>query len=225
MGGASSISLGARRRQRRAHKEQSECRRERRPGADAKGAEKSAAKATAKAEKPAKSEPKADKKNAATGRGSPEAVQKRRVARRFNDLLTGGGRATAEARDGRTEKRRARLLRDLAKGQGKQGQLKPIDVLANVNELLELNEPIASIRKNLKTKLSLPGSPEQVVKALRDVHTAYGFRADAYRLLGLPHDVLVAAKLLDPSAPRRGRPRKDKGGEAEGGEAEGGEEG
>lgn len=188
--------------------------------AEPKGAEKATSKASAKAEKPAS---KAEKKVAASGRGSPEAVQKRRVARRFNDLLTGGGRATSESRDGRTEKRRARLLRDLAKGQGKQGQLKPIDVLTNVNELLELNEPIASIRKNLKTKLSLPGSPEQVVKALRDVHAAYGFKPDAYRLLGLPHDVLVAAKLLDPNAPRRGRPRKDK--DDEGGEESGDEAG
>ncbi len=48
-------------------------------------------------------------------RGSPEAIEKRRAARLFNDIL-GGRSAGAKKLDGRTEKRRQRLLRELEAG-------------------------------------------------------------------------------------------------------------
>ena len=53
----------------------------------------------------------------ANKRGSPEAVEKRRVARMFNDLL--GDKSARNKLDGRTEKRRKRLLRELASGKAR----------------------------------------------------------------------------------------------------------
>src|SRR5690348_3780402 len=65
-------------------------------------------------------------------RASADAVEKRRAARRFNDLLLGGDRPG----DGRTERRRRRLLEELAEGVAHRGRraLKPIDVLSRVEE-------------------------------------------------------------------------------------------
>src|SRR5579862_8479460 len=75
-------------------------------------------------------------------RGSPEAIEKRRVARLFNDILGGQG-AGAHKRDGRTEKRRQRLLRELELGKARGSrELKPLDVLHRVHELLGLGEPL-----------------------------------------------------------------------------------
>src|SRR5271163_3885601 len=83
-------------------------------------------------------------------RGSPEAIEKRRVARLVNDILGGRG-AGAHKRDGRTEKRRQRLMRELEAGKARGArELKPLDVLQRVNELLELGEPLSSIRKIAK---------------------------------------------------------------------------
>src|SRR5689334_230828 len=84
-----------------------------------------------------------------TRRGSPEAIEKRRAARAFNDLLSGGARVV---RDGRTEKRRQRLLSELERGTARAGAqpLKPIDVLSRVQALLELGETVAAIKKACK---------------------------------------------------------------------------
>jgi hypothetical protein len=147
---------------------------------------------------------------AATGRSSLEAIRKRRVARRLNDLLSGKGLLSAEGRDRRTEKRRQRLLAELEKGtkKGAREPLKPIEILQRVNELLEIGEPVSSIRKAARVR-STPALPiESAVEVLREVHAAYRFRPETYRFLGLPHEVLVAAKLADANAPRRGRPPK-----------------
>src|SRR5262245_49660685 len=77
-------------------------------------------------------------------RGSAEAIEKRRVARRFNDLL--GGRLTnASKLDGRTQKRRLRLLKELEDGKTRSGRLlQPLDVLSHVEELLDIGEPVAA---------------------------------------------------------------------------------
>lgn len=93
-------------------------------------------------------------------RGSPEAIEKRRAGRFFNDVL--GGRRTGDGRrDGRTEKRRQRLLHELEKGVARGSrELKPLDVLQRVQELIELGEPISSIRKVAKVrKTAVPPSP------------------------------------------------------------------
>src|SRR5271163_2347216 len=85
-------------------------------------------------------------------RGSPEAIEKRRAARQFNDVLGGRG-ASAQKLDGRTEKRRQRLLKELADGMARgRRDLKPLDVLQRVQELMDLGETIGSIRKVAKVR-------------------------------------------------------------------------
>lgn len=140
-------------------------------------------------------------------RGSPEAIEKRRVARLFNDILGGRG-AGAHKRDGRTEKRRQRLMRELESGKSRGArELKPIDILQHVNELLSLGEPLSSIRKVTKVRKSAV-PPESVVEVVTRLHKAYGFRPECYRFVGVGDDVLRSAGVLDADTPRRGRARK-----------------
>ena len=85
-------------------------------------------------------------------RGSPEAIEKRRAGRLFNDVLGGRG-VGPHKRDGRTEKRRQRMIRELESGKVRGSrELKPLDVLQRVHELLELGEPLRSIRKVAKAE-------------------------------------------------------------------------
>lgn len=140
-------------------------------------------------------------------RGSPEAIEKRRAARLFNDVL--GGRAgSASKRDGRTEKRRQRLLRELESGKARGARdLKPLDVLQRVHELLELGEPLRAIRKVVKVRKSaLP--LETMVDVVGRLHKAYGFRPECYRFVGVGEDVLRSAGVLSADAARSGRARR-----------------
>lgn len=125
------------------------------------------------------------------GRGSAEAIEKRRVARQLNTLF-GGGNSQPGKLDGRTEKRRQRLLKELKDGRAGQA-LKPIEIIAHANELLEMGETLSTIRKNgVKTsKLELDGSPEKVETVLR-AQEAYGFRAEVWKLLGIDLTELTA---------------------------------
>ena len=137
-------------------------------------------------------------------RASPEAVEKRRAARLFNKAMLGEGRGGRA--DGRTERRRRRLLEELAKGAtrgGKRG-LKPIDVLARVQELLALGEPLASIRKACPKPRPVEATPE-VIEGVRRIHEAYAFPADAYAFVGLDVEALHAAGVL-PDRADRARP-------------------
>src|ERR1700722_5987544 len=136
-------------------------------------------------------------------RGSPEAIEKRRVARLFNDILGGRGNG-AHKRDGRTEKRRQRLMRELESGKVRGSrELKPLDVLQRVNELMTLGEPLSSIRKIAKVrKATVP--PDSMVEVVTRLHKAYGFRAECYRFVGVGDDVLRSAGVLGSEAPRRG---------------------
>src|SRR5580704_16720679 len=85
-------------------------------------------------------------------RGSPEAIAKRRAGRHFNDVLAGRGPAAPKL-DGRTEKRRQRLLKELEDGKARGHRvLKPLDVLQRVQELMDLGEPLSSIRKVAKVR-------------------------------------------------------------------------
>jgi hypothetical protein len=140
-------------------------------------------------------------------RGSPEAIEKRRAARLFNDVVGGRG-AGRHSRDGRTEKRRQRMMRELESGKIRGSrELKPLDVLQRVHELLELGEPLRSIRKVTKVRRSAV-SPEARVEVVGRLHKAYGFRPECYRFVGVGDDVLRSAGVLSGDFPRHGRARR-----------------
>jgi hypothetical protein len=131
-------------------------------------------------------------------RGSPEAIEKRRAARMFNDVL--GGSNSSGKLDGRTEKRRQRLLHELETGKARgKRDLKPLDVLQHVQELLEMGEPIAAIRKVTKSKRPPAelGNAEEVATVIGRLHRAYGFRPEAYRFVGIGDEVLRTAGVLE----------------------------
>ena len=143
-------------------------------------------------------------------RGSPEAIEKRRAARLFNDVL--GGRGTgARKLDGRTEKRRQRLLAELKSGKARGNHdLKPLDVLQHVEELLSLGEPLASIRKVAKVRKSQV--PEEAMHdAVVRLHKAYNFKPETYRFVGIGDEILRSAGVLDDGAPKKIRPKKKHG--------------
>lgn len=121
-------------------------------------------------------------RKAATGRGSAEAIEKRRVARQLNSLLSSGAKRGAKL-DGRTEKRRERLIEELR--DGRRGRaLKPIDFVSNVNELLDLGESVASLKKAGVRARKTQATPE-LLEVVRRTQQAYGFREEAWKLLGL----------------------------------------
>ncbi len=134
-------------------------------------------------------------------RGSPEAVEKRRAARLFNEVLGGGG--SRGPLDGRTEKRRQRLLGELEAGATRSArELKPIDVLLRVQELLELGEPLGTIRKVAKVRRAII-DPDNLVEIVGRLHKAYGFRPEAYRFVGVDDALLRSAGVLPGDGPRR----------------------
>jgi hypothetical protein len=125
------------------------------------------------------------------GRGSAEAIEKRRVARQLNTLFGGGGTGSGKL-DGRTEKRRQRLLKELKEGKGGK-ELKPIEIITHANELLEMGETLSSIRKNgvRAAKIELADSPERADTVMR-AQEAYGFRPEVWKLLGIDLDEITA---------------------------------
>jgi len=140
-------------------------------------------------------------------RGSPEAIEKRRAARLFNDILGGRG-AGPHKRDGRTEKRRQRLMRELESGKVRGSRdLKPLDVLVRVHELMELGEPLRSIRKVAKVRKPLV-TADEMVEVVGRLHRAYGFRPECYRFVGVGDDVLRSAGVLTADSVKRARSRK-----------------
>ena len=150
-------------------------------------------------------------------RGSPEAIEKRRAARQFNDVLGGRG-ASSQKLDGRTEKRRQRLLKELEAGKARgHRDLKPLDVLQRVQELMDLGEPLSSIRKVAKVrKNSL--APDAILGVVQRLHEAYGFRPEAYRFVGIADEVLRGAGVLGepgrgaaPGGSKRGKGSKGTG--------------
>jgi hypothetical protein len=126
------------------------------------------------------------KRSITGGRGSAEAIEKRRVARQLNALF--GPEGENGKRDGRTEKRRLRLLKELKEGRAGKA-LKPIEVITHANELLSLGETLSSIRKNgvraLKNDTNFSGAQ---LEAVRRAQSAYGFRPEAWKLLGVEVD-------------------------------------
>jgi hypothetical protein len=142
-------------------------------------------------------------------RGSPEAIEKRRVARVFNDILGGSG-AAAHKLDGRTEKRRQRLLKELEAGKARGSrELKPLDVLQRVQELMDLGEPLSSIRKVTKIRKSAV-PPEAIVGVVERLHRAYSFRPEVYRFVGIGEEVLREAGVLGQPNGERARRQRPK---------------
>ena len=113
-------------------------------------------------------------KKTSGGRGSKEAVQKRRAARNLNTLLTGGSKVSNKL-DGRTEKRRQRLVGELKNGRAGKA-LKPIDFAQHVHELLEMGETISSLKKQ--------GVKQRKVELTPDVAAAEDFDRASQRHSG-----------------------------------------
>lgn len=135
------------------------------------------------------------------GRGSKEAIEKRRAARQLNTLLT-GGKQPGDKLDGRTEKRRKRLIKELK--DGRRGRpLKPIDFVTHVNELLELGETLASLKKQGVKPRKTEETPE-VLQVVEQTQAAYDFKPEAWRMLGLK----VGGKPAKKTAPRRSTAKK-----------------
>ena len=142
----------------------------------------------------------------ANRRGSPEAIEKRRVARVFNDILGGRG-ASAHKLDGRTEKRRQRLLKELEAGKARGSrELKPLEVLQRVQELMDLGESLSSIRKVAKVRKNAV-TPETIVGVVQELHHAYSFRPEVYRFVGIGEEVLRQAGVLADASKRRSKPK------------------
>jgi hypothetical protein len=135
-------------------------------------------------------------------RGAPEAIAKRRAGRAFNDLFDDG--AGGGALDGRTKKRRARLLLELEQGKTRASgrELKPLDVLDRVSELLDLGEPLVALKKICRPRQA-PAAGARLVDAIRELHRAYRFRPEAYRFVGVDDAVLRAAGVLKAAATER----------------------
>lgn len=136
-------------------------------------------------------------------RAAPDVVDKRRAARRFNALLEGGARPGGL--DGRTEKRRIRLLGELEAGVARASKraLKPIDVLLRVQALLDLGESVASIRRACRPARAITPTGD-LVDGLRALHEAYAFRAEAYLFVGVDDAALRAAGITPASTERPG---------------------
>jgi len=125
-----------------------------------------------------------------TNRGSPEAIAKRRAARKLNDLFASSG-ATGSM-DGRTLKRKQRLMDELAKG--KSGKpLKALDVLNHAHELLSLGETLTSLRKLKPTVPAAPDRTEEAESLFLEAQKLYGFDPKAWKLLGVDIEKLTSA--------------------------------
>jgi len=124
----------------------------------------------------------------------------------FNDVLGGHGPASGKL-DGRTEKRRQRLLRELEENKAHgEKELKPLDVLTRVQELLELGEPLANIKKARKVPKS-SATNASTVELIQRLHKAYGFKPECYRFVGIADEVLGDAGVIQTESRRRSKRR------------------
>jgi hypothetical protein len=116
------------------------------------------------------------------GRGSPEATEKRRAARALNAEFTRAA-GSAGLLDGRAERRRQRLIKELKDGR-RGTPLPPIDVLTHAAELLALGETLASLEKQGVRARKVTSSPE-LIAAARRVQAAYEMPREVFALIGL----------------------------------------
>lgn len=108
-------------------------------------------------------------------------MEKRRAARALNavvDALGGGVEL-----DGRTERRKRRLVKELVSGR-RGAPLKAIDFVAHVSELLGLGESPASLRRKGVRPRKLPADPKFLAVVER-TQAAYAFDLRAWKMLGV----------------------------------------
>lgn len=139
-----------------------------------------------------KAAPKAPAASATTkknGRGSPEAVAKRRSARALNKLIS--GKSATGMTDGRFARTISRTLKEIDDGtkKGSKKPMKVVDLLHKVEAVLERGASPAAIRKVLHTKPLATNVNEQVQGALIEAQKAYGFQKRTFVLLGLSEEL------------------------------------
>lgn len=134
------------------------------------------------------------------GRGSKQAVEKRRAARALNAVVDslGGGVEL----DGRTERRKRRLVKELVSGR-RGAPLKAIDFVAHVSELMALGESPASLRRMGVKARKVPLDPA-LLTAVERTQAAYGFDLRAWKMLGIKAPGLAVDRGRKPrgTAPR-----------------------
>jgi hypothetical protein len=126
-----------------------------------------------------------------TRRGSPEAIAKRRAARSLNTLFAKG--ASTGSMDGRTLKRKNRLMQELQEGKGG-STIKAHEVLSHVTELLALGESLTTIRA-LKPRLP-PALPVTDANAsiIKETQASYNFDPRAWKFLGVDIDAVLSGE-------------------------------
>ncbi len=133
------------------------------------------------------------------GAGDPAVVERRNLVRKLNTMLQKQS-AAGKKRDGRSEKRRKRLVEELKKG--KKGKpLKPVERIAHVHDLLELGETITTLRRQ-GVRFERPTWTAESLALAERVQAELGYRPEAWRILGV---VFEGGKAKE--APRGGRPR------------------
>lgn len=148
--------------------------------------------------KAAKTSPKKE-----TRRGSPEAIAKRRAARALNSIFDAGPGADA-ALDGRSLKRKRRLIQELQEGKGGEA-LKAHEVLSHATELYGFGENLTSLRK-LKPRLpATPPMTDETIAAIKETQASYNFHPNAWKLLGIDIDALSAPAPSGEAPKRKGK--------------------
>ncbi len=72
--------------------------------------------------------------------------------------------------------------------------MKPVDVLQHAAELLDLGETLASLRKVARYDRMFQTVPEDgLLAALTNLQSAYRFRVEVYRFVGIEERVLERA--------------------------------
>lgn len=140
-----------------------------------------------------------------TRRGSPEAIAKRRAARSLNTLFARG--ASSNGMDGRTLKRKKRLLEELKNGKGG-STIKAHEVLSHVTELLGMGESLTTIRA-LKPRLPPPlGVTDENVSIIKETQASYNFDPRAWKFLGVDLDAVMGDKPATSTTKKAGRKKK-----------------
>ncbi|MBK8251788.1 MAG: hypothetical protein IPK82_03865 [Polyangiaceae bacterium] len=133
------------------------------------------------------------KKQSVNKRGSADAIAKRRAARAFNEMVLG---PTSREGDGRTERKRRRMLKELADGATGSGQeLKPMDVLLRVQWLLNMGETVESLKKVRPQSITVKVT-DALINGVKQLNDAYDFAPEVYRFVGIDDNVLVAAGVV-----------------------------